>query len=479
MNNIKFLSFIFLLFSIVLVGCKESSEKPENISQQQELQKQSVFAIKNVNIIPMTLDNKLIENATVVIKDKKILSINAPIPNGAEIIDGKGKWLIPGLIDMHVHTMANINFKENKPTEGANFFIETQDAMIPYITNGITTIFDLDARIEHFAQRNEIIQGKAIGPRMALAPLIDGGEGNGTVTNPNDGRQAVRSAKADGYNFIKVYSNLNVETFKAIVDEAQKQNLKVVGHIPDVFRGNLEDVFVPNFGMVAHAEEYGKQSKDHSIEDAEYFAKLAKQNDTWLISSLTTMIWIGKQLRSVENVRNSETLKYVHPLMSNRWTTSNFYYNKTSPEFITYVDELIEFHKKLIKAFNEADVPIVAGTDAGIPGLVSGFSLHDELALMVDAGMSTEQTLISATRLPAEWLEIDHKTGTIEAGKYADLILLDENPLKNINNTRKIRGVFVNGTWLNKEKIDTMQSGLAEWNKSMKDKYKWENRRDN
>ena len=121
---------------------------------------------------------------------------------------------------------------------------------------------------------------------------------------------------------------------------------------------------------------------------------------------------------------------------------------------------------------------MVAGTDAGVSGIITGFSLHDELALLVDAGLTNEETLISATRLPATWLEIDDKIGTVEVGKFADLILLDANPLNDINNTRKISGVFVNGQWIDKIKIDQMLSDLAEWNNTMKDKYKWKKRRE-
>ena len=472
-----YLKIILLLITLITYGCVNLTPKKTKEENQQEF---DTYVIKNVNVIPMTENNnEVIKSATVVIQNQKIISINDTLPKDSKVIDGTGKWLIPGLIDMHVHSITDINFKENKPTEGANYFLNTQDVMVPFIANGVTTIFDLDSRIEHFAQRNEIIEGKVIGPRMALAPLIDGGDGGKNVNTPEQGRQAVRIAKANGYNFIKVYSFLNVETFKAIVDEAEKQGLKVVGHIPDVFKGNLEEVFVPNFGLVAHAEEYSKHSKDFTVEDAEYFAQLAKKNNTWLTSSLTTMIWIGKQLRSVDSVRNSETLKYVYPLISNRWVNSNFYYKQTSPEFITRVDNLIDFQEKLIRAFNEAKVPIVAGTDEGIPGIVPGFSLQDELELLAAYGMTNEQVLASATRLPAQWLGIDHKVGTIEVGKYADLLLLDENPLENIKNTRKIRGVFVNGTWLDKKKIETMLSDLAKWNTSMKDndRYQWENRR--
>ena len=480
MNNIKFLLFIFLLFSIVFIGCKEKSE---NATQQQKLQKQSIFVINNVNIIPMTVDNTIIENVNVVIDNKKIVAINGSIPSGATIIDGKGKWLIPGLIDMHVHTNADLNFSKTAPTQGATFFMNTQDVMTTHIANGVTTIFELGGRVEHFGQRNEIVKGEVIGPRMAIAPMINGGDPNNggrIVNNASDARQAVRSIKAEGYNFVKVYSSLNIESFEAIIDEAKKQGLKVVGHIPDEFKGKTEKAFIPNFGLVAHAEEFSKQIRNQpkTKKEAHYFAQLAKKNNTWLNPTLIAIVKVRDQVQSLDSIALMETLKYVHPLLQDKWLTSNNYNKHSSPEFLNYLNSIITFHKEMIVAFKKAGVPIVAGTDAGVSGVITGFALHDELELLVDAGLTNEETLISATRLPAEWLGIDKEVGTVEIGKYADLVLLDANPLEDIKNTRTINGVFVNGTWVDKGKIDKMLSDLAEWNTAMKDKYKWKNRRE-
>ena len=172
-----------------------------------------------------------------------------------------------------------------------------------------------------------------------------------------------------------------------------------------------------------------------------------------------------------------ENLKYVHPLIQDKWLTSNNYNKHSSSEFIEYLDSLITFHKEIVVAFKNAGVPMVTGTDAGTSGIVTGFSLHDELELLVDSGLTNEEALFSATRLPAEWLEIENNIGTIEINKYADLILLDANPLEDIKNTRTINGVFVNGTWLDKEQIEKMLSNLEKWNLSNKEKYKWKNRR--
>ncbi|MGN6490696.1 MAG: amidohydrolase family protein [Agriterribacter sp.] len=425
----------------------------------------------------MTAENSIITNASVVIENKKIQSINKAIPVNAKIIDGKGKWLIPGLIDMHVHNLADINFSANYPTKGATLFADTQDFMLLYIANGVTTAFELTGRAEHFGQRNEIIKGEVIGPRIALAFLIDGGDGSGNIANtPSDGRQTVRIAKAQGYEFIKVYSHLNIETYKAIVDEAKQHGMKVLGHIPDVFRGRLEEAFVPHFDMVAHAEEYAKQSKTLSDDDIQHFVKIAKKNGTWLTPTLITMEWIASQTHSLDSLRNLSTLKYVHPLMQSKWLYSNNYNRETDPKRVDRIDQMLDFNKRLVKAFKQANIPIVAGTDAGVSGLVWGFTLHDEIELLVKAGLTTEEALAAATRLAATWLEIGDKIGTVEVGKFADLVLLDANPLDNIQNTRKIAGVFVNGRWVDKNKIDSMLADLAKRNNIDKNKYDWKKR---
>lgn len=474
----KYFPNLFLLFSVLIIfsGCSNLKQLSAGSQQREDISQEEIYAVTNVNIIPMTTETEIIKNATVVIKDKKILSINKPIPGNAKLIDGKNKWLIPGLIDMHVHNVADVNFGSSYTTKGASFFINTQDFMLLYVANGVTTTLELSGRAEHFGQRNEIVKGEVIGPRIALALLINGGDAGIVANTPSDGRQTVRIAKAEGYDFIKVYSKLNIETYKAIIDEANKQGMKVVGHIPNAFKGRTEEAFVPGFDMVAHAEEFSKQADDFSDEQAKRFAQLAKRNGTSLSPTLITIVRIAEQIRSLDSVRNLPGLKYVHPLIQSKWLTANNYSNDASPERITYFEKLIDFHIRLVKAFKEAGVPVVAGTDAGTSGVIWGFSLHDEIELLVSAGLTPQEALVSATRLPATWLGIEDKVGTVEAGKYADLVLLDANPLDNISNTRKIAGVFVNGQWVSKEKIDIMLADLAKKNNADKDKYDWKKR---
>ncbi len=433
-----------------------------------------MFVIKNVNVIPMTLGDEIIVDANVLITNERITSINGSIPPGATIIDGKGKWLIPGLIDMHVHVPTDIHFGSRYITQGATIFFDTQDIMTLYIANRVTTIFDLNSKAEHFGQRNEIGKGKVIRPRMALAALINGGSGPGRIVNTDyDGRQAVRSAKAEGYDCIKLYSQLNIETFKAIVDEARKQGMKTVGHIPDAFQGKLEQAFVPNFDLVAHAEEFSKQTTEYSDEDAKRFAKLMKDNGTWLSPTLITMVDILSQSRSLDELRTSPTLQYVHPLLQSKWLTANNYNKNTSAYRVAHFEKMVAFHNRLVRACKAAGVPIVAGTDTGVSGVVAGFALHDEIELLVAAGLTPKEAITSATRLSATWLGIDSLTGTVEAGKFADLILLDANPLSDVKNLRRISGIFVNGRWVNRFTIDTMLADLSKRNTAAEDDYDW------
>lgn len=462
-NSVKHVSLVRVIICLLLLS---------SVSYSQNQQK---YVVKNVTVITMDSVNTVVLNAVVVIANNKIESINGVIPKNAKVIDGKNKWLIPGLIDMHVHLLLDMYLgKKQYPTQITDLTFNVQNIMTPFIANGVTTIFELNSTMENYSQKKDIERGYVIGPRMALAALIDGGDGNArNVNTPHDGRQAVRSAKAEGYDFIKLYSNLNDSTFFAIVDEANKQGMKTIGHIPD-FTGRLKQAFVKGFGMVAHAEELANYAVNYSEQEAKDMAQMLKENGTWLSPTLITMERILSQVNSLDELKALPALKYVHPLIQSKWLTANKYNKMHSTENIAHFEKYVKFNLLLVNACRQAGVPIVAGTDAGTSSVINGFSIHDELELLVKAGLTPQETLKSATILAAQWLGIDSQVGTIEEEKLADLILLDENPLMNIKNTRKIAGVFVNGKWLDKTKINTMLSDLANWNAANKNKFDWQ-----
>lgn len=469
-------------FALLLIVAMSQSASPRVWAKGGEAPVTVIEAtvIEHVSVVAMTLSGRPLPDATVVIEKGRIVALNGPIPKGARRINGKGKWLIPGLTDMHVHLPSDGLPRPPKyPTEAPTMFFDTQDIMTPYIANGVTQILNMDAVAASIGQRNEIARGTVLGPHIALAAVINGGNSRGRIANsPADGRQAVRDAKGEGYDFIKVYSGLDMETFIAIIDEARKQGVKTLGHIPESFEGNLERAFVPGFGMVAHAEEFSKQSANFTDEDATRFARLAKKNGTWVSPTLVVMRWIASETRSLDEMKASPDLKYVHPLLHSKWIVANRYNKNSSPKLIAYFDKMVEFHRRLVRALKAEGVPMVAGSDALTSGVVGGFSLHEELELLVGAGLTTEEALAAATRLPAIWLGVDKDRGTIEIGKRADLVLLDADPLVNIANTRKISGVFLNGKWVNRAALDAMMADLAKRNTATRDQFDWNAPRD-
>lgn len=455
---------VTMLFCLLTYGANSQTSKSNR----------TLYLIKNVNVITMTIPNKVIYNASVVISNNVIQSINGTIPPNCNIIEAKGKWLIPGLIDAHVHLPTDAFFGQKRPTQSPDISFRTQDIMTPFITNGVTTIVDLNSTMETFSQKKEVEKGNVTGPKIVLAALINGGKGQGRIANTaEEGRLLVRNSKVEGYDFIKLYSKLNIETYNAIIDESNKLGMKTIGHIPNAFQGKVEQAFVPHFGMIAHAEEISKHAKVYNVDEAMRFAKLAKTNGTALSPTLITMIWIAKQSHSIDSIKKLPTLQYVHPLVQSKWLTANNYATNATKENISYFDSLVQFHCQLVKIFKEAGVPIIAGTDAGTSGVVSGFSLHDELDELVKSGLTPEEALSAATLTSAQWIGNDKFIGSIEEGKTADLILLNQNPLVDIKNTRNIESVFVNGRWLDQKKIKNLLSDLSARNTKNIDEFDW------
>jgi N-acyl-D-aspartate/D-glutamate deacylase len=205
------------------------------------------------------------------------------------------------------------------------------------------------------------------------------------------------------------------------------------------------------------------------------FAKLAKQSGTWVTPNLVAMRWIASQARSLDELKANPQNAYMHPLLQSKWMKANQYNRDLSkPKTVAYLDRMVEFHRRLVRALKEEGVPMVAGSDTLVSGVVSGFSLHEELELLAGAGLSNADVLASATRLPAEWLGVLADRGTIEVGKRADLVLLDADPLVDVANTRKIAGVFLNGRYLDRKKLDAMMADLAKRNKAGLERFDWD-----
>lgn len=438
------------------------------------------IAIEHVTVIPMTRPAEVLNDMTVVIRKDRIASITPSAATKLEptigVLNGRGQFLLPAFADMHVHVendrLLGLYTGDANVPPGT---IRTADALLPYVANGVLQIAVLSAMSETIAQRNEVESGRVLGPHMALAAMIDGSPPiwplgmSRVATNAAEGRQAVRDAKTEGYDLIKVYERLDLETFRAIVDEARQLGMKVTGHLPQNGKKLTEQFFVPGFGMIAHAEELAQQEKTPAIALIGRYAAWAKRNDTWLTTTLTVDERIVEMMTTPATLRTRPDLLYLHPRLQKMATDNNRYLQDVTPQRIEAVQRIVDFNRKLIPAFAKAGVPIVAGTDALVPGVAPGFSLHDELALLAGAGLTNRQVLESATRLPAEWLGTIDDRGEIAVGKRADLLMLDRNPLKDIANTRRITAVFVNGQYWSRIELDSRMRALAQANRVVPD----------
>ena len=426
-------------------------------------------------MLPMTVDARPILDATVLIANGRIVAVGSTrdvaVPRGTKHIDGTGKWLLPGFADMHTHIQNDRLLRlwtGNKALPDGT--VDLEDALLPYLANGVTQVFNLTAMSEAIGQRVEIESGRVLGPHIANAAMIDGDPPSWPIgmlrsaATPEAGRQTVRVAFADGYEFIKVYGKLDLQTFSAIVDEARKLQMRVIGHIPQREKNLTEKFFQPGFDLVAHAEEYAQQTSPPATDAIPRYVEMAKSNGTWLVATLSLDERIVETMRDPGLLAQRPELRYLPPREFHDVMHDNPYAKRANEGSIKYVQDVVDFNRRLVSAFAAAGVPVLSGTDAPVPGLVPGFSLHDELEALARAGLGNRQVLESTTRLPAEWLGTIGDRGTVEAGKRADLVLLDANPLDDIANTRKIAAVIRDGRYLPRKELDRRMAVLAQRN---------------
>lgn len=431
------------------------------------------LAIEHVTVLSMEVGSTPLEAATVIVRDGRIVSVSPSsetvVMEPVTRIDGRGKWLIPGFTDMHVH-LENVRLMRlmlHNP-EVPHEAVRPDEALAPYIAHGIVQVMDTQAMAETIGFREEVAAGRLLGPSIIAAAMIDGEPPTWPVgttrvaATPEGGRQAVRDAAAEGYDAIKVYSRLTFETFSAIVDEARRTGLPVLGHLPERERGRTAELFQQGFRMVSHAEEFAQQTAVPSLEDIPNYVAMMKANDVWLTATLSLNERLLEQTEDPETLRTRPEIRILHPLWRDLVLNRNPYVRFAGPHRIESLRRMVSFNRALVRAFVEAEIPVVVGTDAMVPGVVPGYSLHDELAALTRAGMSPMQALEAATRLPCEWLNTSAERGTVEAGKRADLVLLDASPLEHIANTRRISAVILGGRYLPASLLTQWLETLAE-----------------
>lgn len=449
---------ILSIFAMGLLSVEVNAIGPKRL-------KQKIIAFLHVTVIPMDRERTLSDH-TVIVEDGKIVTIGpsskVKVPARALRVDGKGRYLIPALCDMHVHMLGEPwNIMLPPEVKLASKDIPYEKLLFPFVANGVTTVQELFASQEQIGLQQRIARGKLLGPRFILAETIDGtGKAwppplTTWVDSPHEAQEAVRRAKAAGFDKIKVYSFLDRESYNAIISTARELKMDVIGHIP--MSVSVEYVLDSGQKMIAHSEEVAKHAEgDYSPERINYFAELMAKHGVWMTPTLVTTHSLIELFDNSNKVPNQPYLKYFrHPMQLGVWSfmIEKLYGQVPGQDRVKIREDFYKFQKPLTKAFHDKGGKLMAGSDSIIPGLVPGFSLHRELNELVEIGLTPYEALRTSTTQPYEYLgEID-KAGTIEVGKQSDLVLVDANPLEDITGASKVSGVLMRGRWIGQDEI--------------------------
>ncbi len=457
-------ALLFLLFCLLPL---------EVFGRQEADSGQTAIVFTHVTVIDAT-GAPAKTDMTVVVRGDRIEALGKTgkltVPQNTRVVNATGKFLIPGLWDMHVHPFNEKNY------------------LALFTANGVTGIRVMRGEPLHHKWRQEISSGKLIGPRMVISsPILDGPKTIGNfvvVSNEEEGRQLVRKFKKEGADFIKVYSYLPRDAYFAIADEAKKQGIPFAGHVPfsvraaeasDAGQQSIEHCYSVSFACSTEGEEELKKKVEETIDTqpfslphlrarhklmditysekkaAELFSRFVK-NSTWVCPTL--MVWHGLLFHDEEDIANDPRLKYIPLFTKDRWK------NDVDVAWVTGEGradnkKVCEKHLAIVGAMRRAGVGLLAGTDT--PSYcIPGFGLHDELVVFVQAGLSPMEALQTATYNAAKCLGLLDSMGTIEQGKIADLVLLDADPLQDISNTRRITTVVVGGRIFDKTALQKM-----------------------
>ena len=423
---------------------------------------QHPYAITDISVIDVEKGIAL-AGQTVLIVGERIDKMGAQteinIPEGAQIINGHGLYLIPGFVDAHVHYF-------DAPVFGRLM-----------IANGVLLVRDMGMPNEYILKlRDELNRGEMLGPEMiATGAILDGYPPlipsiSLGIQTPEQGRAVVRQQAEAGVDMIKVYNKLDKKVFLAILEEAHKVGLKVAAHLPESVY--IEDAAAAGLSSSEHffgfekviAKLLGepvKLSYAGMGSQADYFQRLSEVNPTELQALYQRIRASGLTIcptiitfKATTEVKTFQTgsfpqREYISPSVLDLWK-SQWAGQSNVPDYIW------RNWAQMVSGLNQAGVPLMVGTDLMLPGIIPGFSVHDEMAIWQEAGIPAMDVLRSATLVPAQFMGLGDRLGSISEGKTASLVLLRANPLEDIRNTQQIEGVFMRGQYFSRQDIDRL-----------------------
>ncbi len=455
------------------------------------------LAIVDVNVVDVRA-GEIRGHQTVVIAEGRITGIGSSdrvrVPTQAIRIPGEGRYLIPGLWDMHIHLRSS----EAKPDVP---LVEENAALLDlFLPNGVVGVREMggDLADSVFRWREEIRSGKRVGPRILTAgrkidqipPAWPGSLG---VASPEAAREAVREVRQSGADFVKVYfAYVTPEVLGAVVDEAHKAGLKVVGHraynlpietVVDLGQDGIEHAFYTlafqrdgyeelNREIAARkqtplqvspAERWARMLYLEDAKEEERVYRVMAQKQVWVTPTLTATIRVWQELGE-HDFESDDRKRFVFPAVWESWDPKLGRRRPPSGEVRKILTEVNKRAQRATVAAYKAGVPMLAGTDCGVDNnyVIPGWSLHEELENLVKAGLTPLEALRMATINAARWRGEDSTEGTVEEGKAADLVLLRSNPLEAISHTREVESVFAGGKYYSRSDLDAMLRQVAE-----------------
>jgi len=413
-------------------------------------------AFINVNVIPMSSE-VVVAAQTVVVADGIIVAIGdvdkVPMPEEADVIDGTDRFLMPGLAEMHAHV----------PDAGSD---DLNRDFTLFVANGVTTVRGMLGRSSHLALRRQLLEGKQFGPRLFTSgPSLNGD----SVTGPADGASKVRAQHAAGYDLIKIHPGLSSEEFLAVATTANELGMPFAGHVPIAI--GVERALAENMATIDHLDGYLAALLPTNTDPSggyggffdvlladqvidERIADLAGQTAAAGIWNVPTQSLFEHRVGeiSVADLRNRPEMQYMPRSTVDRWAHIKEQQLAERGFSAAIAARAIDIRRQLILALHRAGAGLLLGSDAPQVFNVPGYSLHHELGYLVAAGLTPFEALQTGTTAAAEFLGTN--TGVVAVGREADLILLDADPLGNINNSKRIHGVMLRGTWYSSAELE-------------------------
>ncbi len=439
---------------------------PAIVAGEENTPSAQTAAFVNVNVIPMDSE-RVLENQTVLVKDGMIDQIGAAdqvsVPGDALRIDGRGKYLLPGLAEMHGHLPS-----PNVTPE------EVDNTLFLYVAYGVTIVRGMFGFPNHIELREKVAGGEILGPTLIVASPALGGF---SVAGAEDAAQKVRQFKEAGFDLIKVHEGLSPEAYRAIAAAAQEAGIPFAGHVSD----NLSLYEALNAGQstIDHLDNYleALEAEDSPIKNADPQTRQQKliyhideskipqtvsatvKSGVWMVPTMSLWeVFYGKE--SLETLRRRPEVQYVPAFFELQWSQQSepILQGNPDPEGNRRV---LAMRNKILKALHDGGAKMMLGSDSPQLFSVPGFSIHREMQAMAAAGMTPYQVLATGTRNVAEYFGKSAEFGTVAAGRRADLILAGGNPLQDLANLQNRAGVMVRGKWLPQPEIQQRLDKIA------------------